>query len=417
MVRFAKIFTPPVTALAVIALCAGYGQFGAVAALGDVAKAFGHVVSSHSVSAQAGLSGAVLGGGLAILRLASLGGVWLAALADRWGRKKTLLLWSVVGLAVTVLAALSPSYWWFVAIFALGRPFLTAAATLTQVAAAETESGAHRAAVMALVGAGYGLGAGINALTHAVLPGAQSFRLLFLTTVVPLLLVLGVSRFVVESITSEELVVISHSPFGAIPELERRRFGAVLVLVFLVSWVSAPASSFIYLYVENIRHLSHQMESAMIVCAALTGLVGLLAGRFAADRWGRKPAIVFGIGVIAIMATITYSGSSAAAVVGYLSGVFATGWLAPGGTAFTNELFSTEFRAVAAGWNIAAGVLGGAASLMCFGLIEEFSHRYGYAALATSSLGVIAIVVTLILPETRGSALRGTVGESAETSR
>ena len=59
------------------------------------------------------------------------------ALADRFGRRRMLLITVGAGLAVTVLAAASPSYWWFVAIFACGRPLLSASNGLAQVIAAE----------------------------------------------------------------------------------------------------------------------------------------------------------------------------------------------------------------------------------------------------------------------------------------
>ncbi len=57
-------------ALFVIALVAGFAQFGAVASLDDVARHFGHHASSESLQNVVGLSGSVLGIGLAILRLA-----------------------------------------------------------------------------------------------------------------------------------------------------------------------------------------------------------------------------------------------------------------------------------------------------------------------------------------------------------
>jgi hypothetical protein len=38
---------------------------------------------------------------------------------------------------MTVAAAASPGYWWFVAIFACGRPLLSASNGLAQVTAAE----------------------------------------------------------------------------------------------------------------------------------------------------------------------------------------------------------------------------------------------------------------------------------------
>ena len=71
-------------ALFSIALIAGFAQFGAVASLNDVARHFGHLVDTrHSLRSAVGLSGSVLGLGLAVLRLASLGAMPLTATAER----------------------------------------------------------------------------------------------------------------------------------------------------------------------------------------------------------------------------------------------------------------------------------------------------------------------------------------------
>ena len=120
-------------AVALAAFASGFGQFGLVASLGDVAKGFGQVSHGATLAEQAGLSGTVLGVGLAISRLASLGSLPLTGLADRFGRRIMLLVTLGVGLGLTVVVAASPSYWWFVIIFACGRPLLTATDALAQV--------------------------------------------------------------------------------------------------------------------------------------------------------------------------------------------------------------------------------------------------------------------------------------------
>jgi hypothetical protein len=94
-----------------LALAAGFGQLGAVAALGDVAKSFGRLSHGATIADQAGLSGTELGLGLAVVRLASLGGLPLAGLANRYGRRDVLLMTCGLGLALTVAAAAGPSYW------------------------------------------------------------------------------------------------------------------------------------------------------------------------------------------------------------------------------------------------------------------------------------------------------------------
>jgi MFS family permease len=134
-----------VVGAAIAAFAAGFGQFGVVAALGDVARGFGQADNGGTLVAQAGLSGTDLGIGLAIMRLASLGALPVIGLADRFGRRTLLLATVGIGLALTVVAAASPAYWWFVAIFACGRPLLAATNGLAQVTAAEQTASADRA--------------------------------------------------------------------------------------------------------------------------------------------------------------------------------------------------------------------------------------------------------------------------------
>jgi len=55
-----------VVGVAIAAFASGFGQFGVVAALGDVAKGFGQVTHGATFADQAGLSGTELGIGLAI---------------------------------------------------------------------------------------------------------------------------------------------------------------------------------------------------------------------------------------------------------------------------------------------------------------------------------------------------------------
>ena len=75
-----------VVGTAIAAFASGFGQFGVVAALGDVARGFGQVNNGTTLAAQAGMSGTDLGIGLAIMRLASLGALPVIGLADRFGR-------------------------------------------------------------------------------------------------------------------------------------------------------------------------------------------------------------------------------------------------------------------------------------------------------------------------------------------
>ena len=396
--------SPVVIGIALAAFASGFGQFGAVAALGDVARSFGRVAHGATISDQAGLSGTELGIGLAVIRLASLGGLPVAGLADRFGRRAVLLLTTGTGLALTVAAAASPGYWWFVAIFACGRPFLSATNAVSQVAAAEHTGSSDRAKAVALVTAGYGVGAGATAVLHSLASSTLGFRGIFALAVVPLALLPLVARWVSEP----DRFVVAAASDHALPVLGpvgpqfRGRLALLALLAFGIAVVTGPANSFTFLYAQNVLRLPGTVTAAMVVGAGVAGLGGLLAGRWLADRLGRRPTAAIGVAGMAACGVLAYSGSSWALVTGYVAGVLAGSVFAPAGGAMVNELFPTPVRASVAGWWVLAGVIGAAAGLVVFGAIADAGNRFGVAALVTF-LPAVAVIATLAwLPETRG---------------
>jgi MFS family permease len=394
-----------VVAVAIAAFASGFAQFGVVAALGDVARGFGQVNLGATLADQAGLSGTDLGIGLAIMRLASLGALPITGLADRFGRRTMLLVTVGLGLAMTAAAAASPSYWWFVAIFASGRPLLSATNALAQVTAAEQTGSADRAKAVALIAAGYGTGAGVVAIVHSLAERAIGFRGVFVLALVPLALLPLLSRwisepdrFAVAAAGSEHRVPV----LGAVARPFRRRLLVIAVLAFAVSVITGPANSFVFLFAQNFLHQRGIVTAAMVVGAGAAGLVGLLAGRWLADRVGRRLTGALAMVAVALFATLTYTGSASALLTGYILGVFAGSVFAPAAGSLVNELFPTSVRASVAGWSLAAGVLGAVTGLVIFGAVAEAVHSFAVAGLVTFLPAALVMVLFWLLPETRG---------------
>ena len=394
-----------VVGVAIAAFASGFGQFGVVAALGDVARGFGQVSHGTSIADQAGLSGTDLGIGLAIMRLASLGALPITGLADDFGRRRMLLITVGAGLAVTVLAAASPSYWWFVAIFACGRPLLSASNGLAQVIAAEQTASAERAKAVALIAAGYGTGAGVIAIVHSLASHAIGFRGVFILALIPLALLPLVARWVQEP---ERFTVSAAETGHPIPVLDavarpfRRRLLVVVILAFAISVITGPANSFGFLFAQNILHLRGIVTAGMVVGSGIAGLAGLLTGRWLADQVGRRLTGALAMVAVALLATLTYSGSAPALVFGYISAVFAASVFAPAAGALVNELFPTSVRASVVGWSTAAGVLGAVAGLVIFGAVANAEHEFGVAGLVTFLPAALVMGLFWLLPETRG---------------
>jgi MFS family permease len=402
-----------ILATAALAGAAGFAQFGVTTALADVARTFGQPSSTGTgVAAEVGLSLTVIGVGLAIIRLAALGSLPLAGLADRLGRRRVLLGCTSLGLAVSALAALSPGYWWFVALFALGRPLLAGTNSVSGVIAAEETRSVDRAKAIALVTAGWGAGTGGIAVVRGLLGDALSWRGLFALLLIPLALMPLLSRWLKEPERFERAQrVRGAAPARAgwvlarpAPAL-RPRLWQVTLLIAMLGFVTGPANALLFVYSESVLGLPRSATAAMVAAAGVLGLGGLVAGRWAADRLGRRATAGTMQAVIALAAMLTYSGTAAAAVAGYLVAIFASSVFAPAMGALSTELFPTSIRATVAGWLSVGGVIGAVCGLVVFGLLVTALNSFLVAAVLVAVPVVALCPLFARLPETLGMEL------------
>jgi MFS family permease len=395
--------TSLVVTLALVALAAGYGQFGATSALGDVAKSFGTLGSQSTFTARAGLSGSTLSLGLDLLRLASLGALPLASFADRAGRRTVLFACAGIGLLVTASASLSPGYWWFVAIFALARPLLSAASALAAVMTTELTTAARRVTALAIVTAGSAVGAGLSAVVHGIVRGPDAFRILFATAVLPAVLAFVLVRRLPESRGRARSAVVPR--LGTVPREMWGRLGIVMGVTAAIGAISGPANGFAFVYGERILKLSPGFVSTVVVLSAVPGLIGLLVGRRIADRRGRRLALAVGVFAFGAASVLAYSGGSDAFVAGYIVGVFAGGIFGPPAAAVATESFPAAERATAGGWIVVASVIGALAGLSVFGPVFDATGSSLDAGLAAFLPALPVLWGRLRMTETLGAAL------------
>jgi MFS family permease len=313
-----------------------------------------------------------------------------------------------LGLCATILAAASPGYWWFVVIFALGRPLLSATNALSEVIAAEQTDTSGRAKALALVAAGYGVGAGLTAIIHSLASKTLGFRGLFLLAIVPLALVPLINRWATEPdrfALAERTSTHVRPALGMVAVAFRRRLLLLSIVAFALSFITGPANSFIFLYAQNIDHLSGVATAVMVVGAGATGLVGLLLGRAMADHFGRRVTCALGMTGLALFGVLSYTGPKYALVIGYVMGVMFGSIFAPAVGALVNELFPTSMRASASGWFLAAGVVGAVIGLVTFGAIADIGNRFALAATLTFIPAMFVAALFWALPETKGREL------------
>ena len=278
--------------------------------------------------------------------------------------------------------------------------------------------------------AAYGLGAGTTAIIHSLAGSALGFRGICLLALVPLATLPFVAKKIEESDrfsglhastatspgrsqrrtvgSAAKLVLptktdVSDSPFWVRPEPPyRRRLIVVGFLAFFISTVTGPANTFIFLYAQDVVHLSGGVTAAMIVCAGFTGFAGLLLGRWSADKYGRRPTAAVAMMIVALLGIYTYGGTRVGLFLGYVAAVAIAAVLAPAAGSLVNELFPTSVRASVGGFQVAAGVLGAATGLVVFGAVADVRNRFEIAAAVTFLPSMLAALAFWLLPETMG---------------
>ena len=249
-----------------------------------------------------------------------------------------------------------------------GRPFLSAAYAVAQVGAAEETGSAQRASAVALVAAGYAVGAGATAVIYGSTGHALGYRGVFLLALVPMVGLPFVARWVSEPDRFRAGRAVGPSGGGRSSAPWPGPTAAAWLVVDLAGLLTGGdhrAGQQLRLpllpereAVPRLRRVGHGASGpGSSGSAASWPGCGWPTGSVADRRpWGPWCASVrAGI--------LCYSGSGPALVVGYLLGITAGGVIAPAAGAFVNELFPTSVRASVAGWNVAGAVLGAVAGL------------------------------------------------------
>ena len=394
----------PILAVSAFAIASGMGQFAVTTTIGDVAQAFSSQPQNGDALAQIGLPVTTVGIALSLIRLASLASLPLSAIADHRGRRHALLIVAVLGLGFTAAAAAAPSFWWFVAAAAIARPALSTVNTLSGVIAAEETRAPDRAFALAVVATAYGIGAGVIALSRGVLATTPSFRIVMLVAALPLVALVVISRRLREPAIAQNVASPEGFP-GSVPRQHRRRVALFALLTAGLALATGPGFTYLFVYGEGVLNATPLTLSLLVLAAGPSGLVGILAGRFAADRFGRRIASVISMAGTGIGVVIAYSGDIRALAIGYLVAIAASSAFAPAGGALLLELFPTQIRATIAGWETVAGVLGAVIGLLIFGVLADLTGSFGSAAQLIGAVVFLASVGFLRFPETRGREL------------
>ncbi len=347
---------------------------------------------------------------LAVIASGSLGVLVLGPLADRFGRRRLLLV--SVGLlgAFGVLSGTARTLGALIAWQLLARVFQEGALFTAAVLAAEEIPAERRAAGQGVLGTLNSFGPGLAALLLAAIAVVPfGWRGLCVVSVVPIALLPVLRRQVPES---RRWLARDGRSSARPPRAYRGRLLAAMVVVALAMSYDVAAFAFVtYVPITEYGWTAGQ-ASAMFIVAGALGLPGWALGGVLADRFGRRPVGALFLGGLTAAELVFFLGGARALWPGFAAIVFFQGGKMTITRAWASELFPTSFRGAAAGWLTAAGAVGGVAGLTIAGALAPHVGGIAPALAVLSVAGVLAAAAVLAwLPETRGLDLEASAPE------
>ena len=344
---------------------------------------------------------------LAITRIGALIALVGIALADRKGRRLSILIGVAGSALVCAVSAFSPNLAFLTGAQIFQRAFLITTATVATVAVVEEAPEGARAystSLLALAG-GFGFSISVVLLPIADI-GNQAWRVPFVLGALSVFVAPRIASRLSET-TRYEALTRTDVDRGRVRDIRDRGYGRRFVLmaaiVLLLNVFSAPSSQLMNTYLTDVRHFSNSGVALFrTVTTGIPGLFGLVLGGRLAEARGRRPiaAIALFIATATQMVFFLASGPviwfmSAASIIAASAGGIALGTL---GT----ELFPTETRSTSNGLLGVIGVLGSALGFVITALL---AHPKGELGRAIAFCGIGSLVAALLLvprlPESR----------------
>jgi MFS family permease len=369
------------------------------------------LVIAHLMS-DFGMTKAVAGGLNSLtLIAAAMGGLLFGVIADRIGRTRALmgsiLVYSLAsgasGLSHTVVEL---AIFRFILGLGMGGEWTTGAALV-----AETWRPEHRGKALGLVQSSWAIGEILAVGVTALILPRFGWRAVFFAGVVPGIVVFWILRYVPESNIWENK---KRAPVGWAQLLKRkdiRRNGLIAttmnaltlfgywgLFTWIPAYLSLPVS-------QGGRGLGHMQTAGWLVAMSVGRFFGFVLFGFLGDSWGRRRSYVGFLVTAAILVPIYGLTRNATwlLILGPFVAFFGSGYFS-GYAAIASELFPTEIRATAMGISYNVGRIFSAAAPFAIGMLAAH-FGLGPAFLLQSATFLLAAVLALSLPETRGKQL------------
>ncbi len=393
-----------------------WGCFGGWALDAFDVQLYSFVLPAIMLALGVGPAGAGLLGTSALI--ASAVGGWVGGvLADRHGRVRV-LQWTVLWYSLfTCLSAVTQDFGQLLVVRSLQGLGFGAEWAAGAVLMGEIIRPQHRGKAVGCVQSAYAVGwfaaAAASTVLLAVLPPGWAWRAVFVLGALPALLVLFLRRHVQEpplfarTLRAEAQAGARPGPFAIFAPGVRRTTLLASMLALGVQGSSYAIITWLPTFLRTVRHLTATGAGSYVMVVTLGAFCGYLCSAYLTDAVGRRRNfLLYALGCWAV--DFAYMelpvGNTAILLLGFPFGFFTQGIYASLGPYFT-ELFPTRIRATGQSFAYNFGRSVGALLVTAVALLAQVMPL-GAAIGAISLCGyALAILATLLLPETRGIAL------------
>lgn len=320
------------------------------------------------------------------MSLAAFGALALARLADKFGRRRIILLCLASAPIFAASAAVVRSAAVFTTLQMFTAALLGGSVSSAIVLLAEELPVKHRArgqAYAALASAAGGVLGYI--LIPFLLAWGYSWRWLMIPcagglALLPLVLKMLPADRAVESQPGDLRVELSRCSrfYDVLHPLYRRRALALLSCAALDTMAGTAVNGWLYFEAVSIIGLSPRNASTLVVAGMVFGMIGFPAGAWTAERFGRVPTVSYFGGAAWIGAVMFYLGPPRSVtwplvwlLIVYCWFKFGSSVMTVGANSAATELFPASLRATMIGWQgMTAAIFAMLAQLLIAVLID-----------------------------------------------